>query len=330
MVKHFTVKPSLTAATEVRTYQNKKNPNKYLEEHNDGHGHRSLKQYMSWDTEDGPVVNPTGDGNLHRWRKANRDELLEDYIDITDDEPVDEFGNPVPQDLNPEIYGSSEVNSWEKGFNPELQHTFYQLNTPSGVANIHYEDNDGDGLYEVRVDTTSGDVADNSFKSLDEAKEFAEGILLPDVIASTEIEGATGYDANDFSWMEGLYWDQDGHTMTVTQVDSQLSTAIITEQWISEDTWEDKSDEDLYLIFKDDGGHIYFQNKKYPKYKLYAQNAFNYRSKVPHDQDELAFLDDDEDDYPEYEEEDYRSSTMRDYGPSNPWDAPGMSVKDFI
>lgn len=25
-----------------------------------------------------------------------------------------------------------------------------------------------------------------------------------------------------------------------------------------------------------------------------------------------------------------RSSTCRDYGPSNPWDAPGMSVKDFI
>lgn len=24
------------------------------------------------------------------------------------------------------------------------------------------------------------------------------------------------------------------------------------------------------------------------------------------------------------------SSTYRDYGPSNPWDAPGMSVKDFI
>lgn len=24
------------------------------------------------------------------------------------------------------------------------------------------------------------------------------------------------------------------------------------------------------------------------------------------------------------------SSTCRDYGPSNPWDAPGMSVKDFI
>ena len=43
----------------------------------------------------------------------------------------------------------------------------------------------------------------------------------------------------------------------------------------------------------------------------------------------------DEDSYDEDEElldeEDYTpSSSRRDYGPSNPWDAPGMSVKDFI
>lgn len=32
----------------------------------------------------------------------------------------------------------------------------------------------------------------------------------------------------------------------------------------------------------------------------------------------------------DYEEEYIPSSSRRDYGPSNPWDAPGMSVKDFI
>lgn len=37
-------------------------------------------------------------------------------------------------------------------------------------------------------------------------------------------------------------------------------------------------------------------------------------------------LDDDE-----WDEEEYiPSSTNGDYSPSNPWDAPGMSVKDFI
>ena len=32
-----------------------------------------------------------------------------------------------------------------------------------------------------------------------------------------------------------------------------------------------------------------------------------------------------------YEYDDYTpSSTMGDYSPSNPWDAPGMSIRDFI
>lgn len=31
-----------------------------------------------------------------------------------------------------------------------------------------------------------------------------------------------------------------------------------------------------------------------------------------------------------YHEDRYTSSYRGDYGPSNPWDAPGMSVRDFI
>lgn len=34
--------------TTIKTYRNKRNPNKYLEVHNDGHYHNSLKQYMFW------------------------------------------------------------------------------------------------------------------------------------------------------------------------------------------------------------------------------------------------------------------------------------------
>lgn len=42
-------------------------------------------------------------------------------------------------------------------------------------------------------------------------------------------------------------------------------------------------------------------------------------------------VDEDSYDEEEFEDEEYiSSSTYRDYGPSNPWDAPGMSVKDFI
>lgn len=48
--------------------------------------------------------------------------------------------------------------------------------------------------------------------------------------------------------------------------------------------------------------------------------------------------DEDEDDFdfeeePPYDDEDkhyIRSSTNGDYSPSNPWDAPGMSINDFI
>ena len=42
----------------------------------------------------------------------------------------------------------------------------------------------------------------------------------------------------------------------------------------------------------------------------------------------------DEDSYDEeeyFDDEEYiPSSSRRDYGPSNPWDAPGMRVSDFI
>lgn len=40
-------------------------------------------------------------------------------------------------------------------------------------------------------------------------------------------------------------------------------------------------------------------------------------------EDEESDLDDEDEEY-------IPSSTKGDYGPSNPWDAPGMSLKDFI
>ena len=57
----------------------------------------------------------------------------------------------------------------------------------------------------------------------------------------------------------------------------------------------------------------------------------------PHDlcylaeMDEVDYDTDACDDFIEYgEDEEYTSATDRDYSPSNPWDAPGMSIKDFI
>lgn len=71
--------------TTIKTYRNKRNPNKYLEVHNDGHYHNSLKQYMFWSKNpDGavlsdPIKNVAGDRKLHRCRKENLNVLLEDY-----------------------------------------------------------------------------------------------------------------------------------------------------------------------------------------------------------------------------------------------------------
>lgn len=91
------------AKTTVSTYRNKRNGNKFIEKHEDGYGHRSLKQYMKWDRDDGEVIkNPTGDGNLHRWRKQNADELLEDYEEV----------DPVEGSASLGQYVGSRMQNW--------------------------------------------------------------------------------------------------------------------------------------------------------------------------------------------------------------------------
>lgn len=75
--------------TTVKIYVNKRNPNKKLEVHNDGHYHNSVKQFMHY--ENVGVKNFTGDRRLHRWRKQNLAELLEDYM-----EDIPEMRKNVP------------------------------------------------------------------------------------------------------------------------------------------------------------------------------------------------------------------------------------------
>ena len=64
--------------TTIQVYRNRRNSNKYIEVHNDGHYHNSLKQYLYWERNvvtgeplPKPVKNITGDRRLHRWRKAS-------------------------------------------------------------------------------------------------------------------------------------------------------------------------------------------------------------------------------------------------------------------
>ena len=76
--------------TTITVYRNKRNENKYIEVHNDGYYHNSVRQYMEWhERKFSPrgvtlsvTKNFTSDGVLHRWRARNLRELLEDYIKV--------------------------------------------------------------------------------------------------------------------------------------------------------------------------------------------------------------------------------------------------------
>ena len=65
--------------TTIKLFSNKRNPNKYIEVHNDGYSHNTVRQFMKWNN---GVKNFTGDKRLHRWRKENLKELLEDYKEV--------------------------------------------------------------------------------------------------------------------------------------------------------------------------------------------------------------------------------------------------------
>jgi len=144
---------------------------------------------------------------------------------------------------------------------------------------------------------------------------------------------------------KGLQWNQDGHRIEVKDVNG--NKCIITEDWIAEDTGEPQHTEEKWSIGTSDNGNEYVYPDDYPNYNLYATGADNYNYKEhfalreqeldeayaqfdPEDKD--SFLED------EYEDDDWQdmydyytpSASRGDYSPSAPWNAPGMSIHDFI
>lgn len=116
------------SATEVKTYRNKRNPNKYLEVHKDGYGHQSAKQYMEW--KENGVNNPTGDGNLHRWRKGNIDELLEDY------EEVQSSDQSAPGEVVESSYDPTEADTYIVKIWHEVEPEYDAPNGPQAAEEI--------------------------------------------------------------------------------------------------------------------------------------------------------------------------------------------------
>lgn len=58
---------------------------------------------------------------------------------------------------------------------------------------------------------------------------------------------------------------------------------------------------------------------------LELQNRLNYRFKLAEEAIEKSVAD-----LMGFEEEYIPSATNGDYSPNNPWDAPGMNIRDFI
>ena len=54
----------------------------------------------------------------------------------------------------------------------------------------------------------------------------------------------------------GLWWDLDGHILTVTAVNQDNATCEITETWVNEDTWEDMKNVETYSLKTKGNGAI--------------------------------------------------------------------------
>lgn len=81
------MKRYIKSSTPDATYQNKRNPNKFIETKKYNDGHRVARQYMKWDTPEGEVKNYTGAkdakrGRYFRTRKDTLDQMLEDYDEV--------------------------------------------------------------------------------------------------------------------------------------------------------------------------------------------------------------------------------------------------------
>lgn len=192
--------------------------------------------------------------------------------------------------------------------------------------------------YTIKGKNFTLNMPEDEFRSCITVKEDADSrnhSKIRDLYCSTEGKYSSSKLLDDLDWIEGLYWDVDGHSFTVTGVNGWNLSCQITESWISEDTWKDQTNSEWYDIkLSESGEDICFVNREYPKFRFCASAAFNYDSKCPKEFNVYEkYLPSDESDEDEYEEDldDYTPSASRgDYSPSNPWDAPGMSIHDFI
>lgn len=116
-------------STSDKTYQNTRNPNKFIETRKYDDGHTVARQYMKWDTPEGEVKNYTGakDAKRGRYYRANKDTLnsmLEDYDEVesasdplgmTDEEYNEYFEKYGPDYMKTDAYRAYEDAHYANG-----------------------------------------------------------------------------------------------------------------------------------------------------------------------------------------------------------------------
>ena len=155
------------------------------------------------------------------------------------------------------------------------------------------------------------------------------------VLASTQ-SNVVKFEVGQTYSSSGLY----GGQLTYKVVSRTGNTVSLAESHISEDDYSEVDDgvteypivmQDMY---DDDYKNVVGQQESVViwEYSGHEGYLFARDSKVGHDEEyDEEYMDA----YEEYEEASRRgdrtpSSTAGDYSPSNPWDAPGMSMRDFI
>lgn len=185
------------------------------------------------------------------------------------------------------------------------------------------------------------------------------------IMRSAAINASTTAKPYNTQIVKGLNWFKGWHEFTITSVASDRKTCTVTEEWVSEDSGKEIKRTYKYVIAQDGNGTEYAYDPKYQVYVdnldtrdsfvLYADGANNNeidwdaahkyleekyaeaRERRKNGQSK-GWSPDRDPEYESYDDEwmpssnnDYTpSATAGDYSPSNPWDAPGMSISDFI
>lgn len=152
---------------------------------------------------------------------------------------------------------------------------------------------------------------------------------------SLKLYGATDIECSndvvdDGKIQEGLIWDRNGHEYEVVELTVPGKSCRVTESWISEDSGKEREQtrewaiaEDSELYEDDVIEFIYPAGEPITLYnRFYATSALNFGE--PYDDYTNSW------DYESDDEYYTPSATRGDYSPSSPWNAPGMSIRDFI